>query len=120
MFHVEHIHNSKAFLEKFIHGAKCLGFSFSEETLNKFWLHYLELCRWNRSVNLTGLQTEEERTVLLFVDSLAGSLAPSVSTDTPLVALACGSKSINKTDFPDTAKEALMLIAVVVFPTPPF
>ena len=75
MFHVEHIHNSKAFLEKFIHGAKCLGFYFSEETLNKFWLHYLELCRWNRSVNLTGLQTEEERTVLLFVDSLAGSLA---------------------------------------------
>ena len=75
MFHVEHPDSSDVFLEKFIYGAKCLGFSFPEETLQKFCLHYLELSRWDRSVNLTGLQTEEERTVLLFVDSLAGSLA---------------------------------------------
>jgi hypothetical protein len=38
----------------------------------------------------------------------------------PLVALACGSKSINKTDFPDIANDAQRLIDVVVFPTPPF
>ena len=38
----------------------------------------------------------------------------------PDVALACGSASINKTLCSNTAKLAAKLIAVVVFPTPPF
>jgi 16S rRNA (guanine527-N7)-methyltransferase len=43
--------------------------------LDQFHLYYKELSFWNRSVNLTGLQTEQEQAVLLFADSLAGSLA---------------------------------------------
>ena len=38
----------------------------------------------------------------------------------PVVALHCGSKSINKILFPSSASEAARLILVVVFPTPPF
>ncbi len=83
MFHVEHQENTDKFLEFFVEGAKNLGFSFQDNILAKFHLYYEELSFWNRSVNLTGLQTEKEQAVLLFVDSLAGSLAlpenPSVS-----------------------------------------
>ena len=38
----------------------------------------------------------------------------------PLVALPCGSVSINKTFFPFLANKVLKLTVVVVFPTPPF
>jgi hypothetical protein len=38
----------------------------------------------------------------------------------PEVALACGSQSTSKTRLPNSAKQALKLIAVVVLPTPPF
>ncbi|MDR4460373.1 MAG: 16S rRNA (guanine(527)-N(7))-methyltransferase RsmG [Nitrospirales bacterium] len=63
------------FLDNFMQGAQKLGLSFSEEILCKFGLYYDELRRWDRSINLTGLRTDSERTVLLFVDSLAGHLA---------------------------------------------
>ncbi len=83
MFHVEHKANTDKFLEFFIEGAQKLGFSLHEDILEKFHLYYEELSFWNRSINLTALQTEKEQAVLLFVDSLAGSLAlpenPSVS-----------------------------------------
>ena len=75
MFHVEHQENTDKFLEFFLVGAKNLGFSFPEAIQDKFHQYYQELCFWNRSVNLTGLQTEKEQAVLLFADSLAGSLA---------------------------------------------
>jgi 16S rRNA (guanine527-N7)-methyltransferase len=75
MFHVEQIIHSNDFIKDFTHGAETLGFSFSEEVLNKFARYYDELCQWDRSINLTGLRTDRERTVLLFVDSLAGTLA---------------------------------------------
>lgn len=75
MFHVEHQENTDKFLEVFVEGAQKLGFSFQENILEKFHLYYNELSFWNRSVNLTGLQTEKEQAVLLFVDSLAGSYA---------------------------------------------
>jgi len=80
---VEHQENTDKFLEIFVEGAQKLGFSFQEDLLAKFHLYYKELCFWNRLVNLTGLKTEKEQAVLLFADSLAGSLAlpenPSMS-----------------------------------------
>jgi len=72
---VEHEENADDFLEFFVEGAKKLGFSFEKNNLEKFHLYYKELSFWNRSVNLTGLHTEQEQAVLLFADSLAGSLA---------------------------------------------
>ena len=75
MFHVEHEENTDKFLEFFVEGAQKLGFSFQEDILEKFHLYYKELSFWNRSVNLTGLQTEKEQAILLFADSLAGSFA---------------------------------------------
>lgn len=42
------------------------------------------------------------------------------SNPTPEVALACGSASTNSVRYSNTAKLAAKLIAVVVFPTPPF
>src|SRR3954453_1800316 len=42
------------------------------------------------------------------------------STPRPLVALHCGSTSITRALLPDFARPAAMLIADVVFPTPPF
>ncbi len=72
---MEHEENTDQFLEFFVEGAKNLGFSFDESILEKFQLYYKELSFWNRSVNLTGLHTEQEQAVLLFADSLAGALA---------------------------------------------
>ncbi len=75
MFHVEHQEYTDKFLEFFVEGAKKLGFSFHKNILEKFQLYHNELSFWNRSVNLTGLQTDKEQAILLFSDSLAGSLA---------------------------------------------
>ncbi len=72
---MEHEEHTDKFLEFFVEGAKKFGFSFKEDLLEKFHLYYKELSFWNRSVNLTGLKTEQEQAVLLFADSLAGSLA---------------------------------------------
>ncbi len=78
------------FLDHFIQGAHKLGLSFSEEILWKFGLYYDELCRWDRSINLTGLRTDSERTVLLFVDSLAGHLALGNNPDVRIVDIGTG------------------------------
>jgi 16S rRNA (guanine527-N7)-methyltransferase len=75
MFHVEHEERIDNFLEFFVEGAKKLGFSFQDGILEKFHIYFKELSFWNRSVNLTGLHTEQEQAVLLFADSLAGHLA---------------------------------------------
>ena len=72
---MEHEEDTDKFLEFFVEGARKLGFSFQEDILEKFHLYYEELSFWNRSVNLTGLDAEQEQAVLLFADSLAGSLA---------------------------------------------
>ena len=72
---MEHEYNTDKFLEFFVKGAQELGFYFDKRILDKFSIYYQELMFWNRSVNLTGLQTEREQAVLLFADSLAGSLA---------------------------------------------
>lgn len=72
---MEHEEDTDNFLELFVEGAKKLGFSFDEGIQGKFHLYYKELTFWNRSVNLTGLHTEQEQAVLLFADSLAGTFA---------------------------------------------
>jgi len=90
MFHVEHEENTDNFLEFFIEGAKKLGFSFKEDILEKFHLYYKELCFWNRSVNLTGLQAEQEQAVVLFADSLAGSLAFPEPTSLSIIDIGTG------------------------------
>jgi len=90
MFHVEQSIQSINFLDNFLPGAHKLGFSFSEEVLEKFCLYYDELCHWDRSINLTGLRTDKERTVLLFVDSLAGYLALSDKPDALIVDVGTG------------------------------
>jgi 16S rRNA (guanine527-N7)-methyltransferase len=90
MFHVEHEENTDKFLKFFVEGAKKLGFSFQENILEKFHLYYKELCFWNRSVNLTGLQTEQEQAVLLFADSLAGSLLFAENTSLSLIDIGTG------------------------------
>ncbi|WNM61153.1 16S rRNA (guanine(527)-N(7))-methyltransferase RsmG [Candidatus Nitrospira neomarina] len=78
------------FLEHFIQGAHKLGLSFSEEILWKFGLYYDELRRWDRSINLTGLRTDSERTILLFVDSLAGHLVLGNNPDVKIVDIGTG------------------------------
>ena len=44
----------------------------------------------------------------------------SLATPRPVVALPCGSESMTRTRKSLAAKEAARLMAVVVFPTPPF
>jgi 16S rRNA (guanine527-N7)-methyltransferase len=90
MFHVEHQENTDEFLEFFVEGAQKLGFSFKEDILENFHLYYKELCFWNRSVNLTGLQTVKEQAVLLFADSLAGYLAFSENTSPSIIDIGTG------------------------------
>ena len=90
MFHVEHQENTDEFLEFFVEGAQKLGFSFKEDILENFHLYYKELCFWNRSVNLTGLQAVKEQAVLLFADSLAGSLAFSENTLPSIIDIGTG------------------------------
>jgi 16S rRNA (guanine527-N7)-methyltransferase len=90
MFHVEHQENTDKFLEFFLEGAKKLGFSFQENILEKFHLYYKELSFWNRSVNLTGLHTEQEQAVLLFADSLAGSLVFAENTSLSIIDIGTG------------------------------
>jgi 16S rRNA (guanine527-N7)-methyltransferase len=90
MFHVEHEENTDKFLKFFVEGAKKLGFSFQENILEKFHLYYKELCVWNRSVNLTGLQTEQEQAVLLFADSLVGSLVFAENTSLSIIDIGTG------------------------------
>jgi len=87
---VEQSNQSINFIDNFLSGAHKLGFSFSEEVLEKFCLYYDELCRWDRSINLTGLRTDKERTVLLFVDSLAGYLALSDKPEGLIVDIGTG------------------------------
>jgi 16S rRNA (guanine527-N7)-methyltransferase len=86
---VEHP-NKEIFLEYFVEGAKNFGFSFQEDILEKFCLFYEELSFWNRSINLTGLQTEKEQAVLLFADSLAGSLAFHENTPISIIDIGTG------------------------------
>jgi 16S rRNA (guanine527-N7)-methyltransferase len=90
MFHVEHQESTDKFLEFFVEGAKKLGFYFQENILEKFHLYYEELCFWNRSVNLTGLKTDKEQAVLLFADSLAGSLAFPENTSPSIIDIGTG------------------------------
>jgi 16S rRNA (guanine527-N7)-methyltransferase len=90
MFHVEHQERTDKFLEFFVEGAKSLGFSFQENILEKFHLYYEELGFWNRSVNLTSVQTEQEQGVLLFADSLAGSLAFPENTSLSIIDIGTG------------------------------
>ena len=90
MFHVEHQDNTDKFLEFFLEGAKKLGFSFQENILEKFHMYYKELSFWNRSVNLTGLHTEQEQAVLLFADSLAGSLVFAENTSLSIIDIGTG------------------------------
>ena len=87
---MEHEENTDNFLEFFVEGAKKFGFSFDESLLEKFHLYYKELTFWNRSVNLTGLHTEQEQAVLLFADSLAGSLAFPESFSLSIVDIGAG------------------------------
>ncbi|MGV7227201.1 MAG: 16S rRNA (guanine(527)-N(7))-methyltransferase RsmG [Nitrospirales bacterium] len=87
---MEHQENTDEFLGFFVEGAKKLGFSFKEDILENFNLYYKELCFWNRSVNLTGLQTVKEQAVLLFADSLAGSLAFSENTSPSIIDIGTG------------------------------
>ena len=87
---MEHQENTDEFLEFFVEGAQKLGFSFKEDILENFHLYYKELCFWNRSVNLTGLQTVKEQAVLLFADSLAGSLAFSENTSPSIIDIGTG------------------------------
>ena len=87
---MEHEENTDKFLKFFVEGAKKLGFSFQENILEKFHLYYKELCFWNRSVNLTALQTEQEQAVLLFADSLAGSLVFAENTSLSIIDIGTG------------------------------
>lgn len=87
---MEHEDNIDKFLEYFVEGARRLGFSFEEDILGKFHLYYKELNLWNRSVNLTGLKTEKEQAVLLFADSLAGSLVFPKDTSLSLLDIGTG------------------------------
>lgn len=87
---MEHVEKIDKFLEFFTEGAEKLGFSFQDDILEKFQLFYKELSAWNRSVNLTGLQTEQEQAVLLFADSLAGSLAYPNNSSISLIDIGTG------------------------------
>ncbi len=71
---MEQTHIPQDFLECLDMASKALGFPLTEKKLQNFQMYFQELCHWDKSVNLTGLRTDLEKAVLLFVDSLAGGL----------------------------------------------
>lgn len=87
---MEHHQHHKDFTGVFLAGVQKFGLSFSKEILEKFVGYYEEFCRWDRSINLTGLRSDEERIVLLFVDSLAGTLVLSDLPDGFIVDIGTG------------------------------
>ncbi len=87
MEHQEHTDN---FLDFFVGGTKQIGFSIKDDLLEKFHLYYQELRLWNKSVNMTGLQTDKEQAVLLFADSLAGSLVFPKNTSLSIIDIGTG------------------------------
>jgi len=90
MFHVEQNNYTTNFSKIFLQASQKFGFSFSEEVLQKFSQYYDQLCKWDRSINLTGLRTDKDRAVLLFVDSLAGYWALSEKFDKLIVDIGTG------------------------------
>ena len=78
------------FSQIFLDATQKFGFSFSDEVLQKFSQYYDELCKWDCSINLTGLRTDKDRAVLLFVDSLAGYWALSEKRDKRIMDIGTG------------------------------
>jgi len=60
----------KGFREALIEGAKELGIPLKERHLDAFSIYKAELRKWNRKVNLTAIEDEEEIAVKHFLDSL--------------------------------------------------
>lgn len=87
---MEHKEDTGKFLKYFVEGTQMIGFSFQENILEKFSLYFEELRFWNSSINLTALQTEKEQAVLLFADSLAGSLALSGNSPVSIIDIGTG------------------------------
>ncbi len=87
---MEHELRKDQFLEFFVSGVQKLGFSLQESTLEKFHLYYKELRLWNKSVNLTGLQTDKEQAILLFADSLAAFLVFSEHSSHSVIDIGTG------------------------------
>ncbi len=60
--------------EEFLHilkqGLQALSIRASEDLTEKYLLYYRELRRWNRAYNITGLKSEREIAINLFLDSL--------------------------------------------------
>ena len=50
----------------------------------------MSLSSWNSAVNLTGLKTEREQAILLFADSLAGSLVIPESVELSIIDIGTG------------------------------
>jgi 16S rRNA (guanine527-N7)-methyltransferase len=66
-------------LEKFIYGAKQLGFLLTSEQLQRFQLYYEELVKWNKRINLTAITDYEEVQVKHFLDSI--TLVPAIEKE---------------------------------------
>jgi len=60
----------KGFQEALIEGARELGIPLREQHLNAFSLYKAELRKWNRKVNLTAIEDDEEIAIKHFLDSL--------------------------------------------------
>jgi 16S rRNA (guanine527-N7)-methyltransferase len=56
--------------ELFIKGLDMLRISYTEEQREAFFLFLVELKKWNRAYNLTGLQTDADIVIKHFLDSL--------------------------------------------------
>jgi 16S rRNA (guanine527-N7)-methyltransferase len=69
-------------------GGKVLGFACHPAVLDRFSSYLVELKRWNSKINLTGLKTDQDIIIKLFLDSLA--LLPFLGESQSLADLGAG------------------------------
>lgn len=55
---------------RLISGSKALGLALSPSQVDQFLTYLSELIRWNRKINLTGFQHEDEIVIKFFLDAL--------------------------------------------------
>ena len=81
-------HQKSGAIDLFKEGAAALGLNFSPSVLDQFRSYLDELKQWNARINLTGLKTDREIIVKLFLDSLA--LLPFLSEAASLADIGSG------------------------------
>ena len=88
VFHVEHDQNDLG--DFLLRSAQGLRVTLHPETVRHFLAYLAELKKWNRAINLTAIENDEEIVVKHFIDSLAGFQAIDAKGDVQLLDLGAG------------------------------